>query len=72
MYRILVADDEKQTWAVYLNGKLIKDGIPYLKNGTHGVMGFFSVGKENQENMPDVPVVVSYRITDAVLHQTEE
>ncbi|MBR4385656.1 MAG: hypothetical protein IKP51_03955 [Treponema sp.] len=64
----LVADDETQTWSVYLNGELIKDNIPYLKNGTHGVMGFFSVGQEEQENMPAVPVVVSYRITDAVLY----
>ena len=39
------------------------------KGGTYGVMGFFSVGQANQEDLPNTPVVVSYRITDAELHR---
>ena len=54
---------------VYINNKLIKKGIDFMKNGTYGVMGFFSVGKATQEDLPNTPVVVSYRITDAKLHE---
>ena len=53
---------------VYINGRLIKKGIEFIPNGTYGVMGFFSVGQVTQEDLPYTPVVVSYRITDAVLH----
>ena len=53
---------------VYINNRLIKDGIEFLPNGTFGVMGFFSVGKATQEDLPNTPVVVSYRITDAEMH----
>ena len=56
---------------VYINDKLIKSGIDFIPNGTYGVMGFFSVGKVNQEDMPNTPVVVSYRITDAELHRAK-
>ena len=53
---------------VYINNRLIKEGIEFLPNGTFGVMGFFSVGKITQEDLPNTPVVVSYRITDAEMH----
>ena len=53
---------------VYINGRLIKKGIEFIPNGTYGVMGFFSVGQATQEDLPNTPVVVSYRITDAELH----
>ena len=54
---------------VYINNHLIKRGIPFIEDGTYGVMGFFSVGQANQEDLPNTPVVVSYRITDAELHR---
>ena len=54
---------------VYINNHLIKRGIPFIEGGTYGVMGFFSVGQANQEDLPNTPVVVSYRITDAELHR---
>ena len=53
---------------VYINNRLIKEGIEFLPNGTFGVMGFFSVGQITQEDLPNTPVVVSYRITDADMH----
>ena len=53
---------------VYINNRLIKEGIEFLPNGTFGVMGFFSVGQITQEDLPNTPVVVSYRITDAEMH----
>mgnify|MGYP002626392583 CR=1 FL=1 len=59
-------------WNVYINGTLIKEGIEPIANGTHGVMGFFSVGKANQEDLPNTPVVVSYRITDANLYSVSK
>ena len=57
-------------WNVYINGTLIKEGIEPIANGTHGVMGFFSVGKKSQEDLPNTPVVVSYRITDANMYSS--
>lgn len=53
---------------LYINGTKVAQNIAALKNGTYGVMAFFSVGKENQEKLPDEPVKVTYRITDGKLH----
>lgn len=53
------------TFSVYVNNTLIQSNIPALKNGTKGVMAFFSVGKPDQEDLPATPVNVSMKITDA-------
>ena len=63
--KIRIEATAKNTYSVYVNGKLIQDGIPFLKNGTKGTMAFFSVGKSTQEKLPSVPVNVAMRITDA-------
>ena len=55
---------DKNTYSVYVNGKLIQSGIQPLKKGTKGVMAFFSVGKTTQEKLPQVPVNVAMRISD--------
>ena len=38
--------------------------VPEGFGNSDGVMAFFSVGKQNQEQFPDNPVRVTYRITD--------
>jgi len=53
---------------LYINGTKIANNVTPLKNGTYGAMAFFSVGKENQEKLPDQPVKVTYRITDGKVH----
>lgn len=53
------------TFSVYVNNTLVQGNIPALKNGTKGVMAFFSVGKPDQEDLPATPVNVSMKITDA-------
>ena len=67
----LKIEEKDGKYNVYINSKLIKEGIEAPKNATHGVMSFFSVGKADQEDMPNTPVVVSYRITDAKLHKNK-
>ena len=53
------------SFSVYVNNTLVQDKIPMLKNSTKGVMAFFSVGKPDQEDLPNTPVNVSMKITDA-------
>ncbi|MBQ9239419.1 MAG: hypothetical protein IJ191_08955, partial [Treponema sp.] len=53
------------TYSCFINGTQVAAGISPLENGTAGVRVFFSVGQEQQENLPDVPVRVSYRITES-------
>ena len=53
------------TYTLFINGTKVAEKIPPLKNGTDGVMAFFSVGKSDQEKFPDNPVTVTYRISDS-------
>jgi len=60
-------EDTGKGYNVYVNGKLVKGNIPYLSNkATKGVMAFFSIGKEHQEDLANAPVQVGMRITDVI------
>ncbi|MBQ7168060.1 MAG: hypothetical protein IJR93_14065, partial [Treponema sp.] len=62
-------EDTGSSYNVYVNGKLIQGNIPYLNSrATKGVMAFFSVAKEHQEDLPKTPVNVGMRITDVKRH----
>lgn len=63
--RLKIQKDSEGFYSCFVNGSLVKDKIPSLNNGTNGSMAFFSVGKSDQENLPDNPVKVSYRIVSA-------
>ncbi len=55
-------------YSCYINGTKVASGIEPLQGSNGGVMVFFSVGKENEEKLPDTPVKVSYRITDSAFY----
>ncbi len=57
-----------RSYTLYINGSQIAVAtVPAgFVNGT-GVMAFFSVGKADQEQFPDEPVRVTYRITDSTV-----
>lgn len=59
--KVEIASDD--TYSCYINGSCVANGIKPLKNGTKGVMAFFSVGTAEEENLPETPVEVSYRVT---------
>ncbi|MBP5157880.1 MAG: hypothetical protein ILP18_08435, partial [Treponema sp.] len=62
-------EDTGSSYNVYVNGTLIQGNIPYLgSRATKGVMAFFSVAKEHQEDLPKTPVNVGMRITDVTRH----
>ena len=62
-------EDTGSSYNVYVNGTLIQGNIPYLTGrATRGVMAFFSVAKEHQEDLPRTPVNVGMRITDVKRH----
>ena len=62
-------EDTGSSYNVYVNGTLIQGNIPYLgSRATKGVMAFFSVAKEHQEDLPKTPVNVGMRITDVKRH----
>lgn len=53
------------SYNLYINGTQVNTiTVPEGFGNSNGVMAFFSVGKANQEQFPDKPVRVTYRITD--------
>ena len=53
-------------YTLYINGsKVAAFTAPNGFSNSDGVMAFFSVGKADQEQFPEVPVKVTYRITDS-------
>lgn len=53
------------SYNLYINGTNVASvTVPEGFGNSDGVMAFFSVGKQNQEQFPDNPVRVTYRITD--------
>lgn len=62
-----VEKSEEGTYSLYINGtKLISDVKP-VEKGTNGFMTFYSVGKDFQENFPEVPVEIAFKVTDFTL-----
>lgn len=55
--------DADGAYTCSVNGSKVASGVQPMKDATYGVMAFFSVGKESEENFPDAPVNVSYCIT---------
>lgn len=64
--KIEKADDT--SYNLYINGTQVNTiTVPEGFGNSDGVMAFFSVGKQNQEQFPDNPVRVTYRITDYMM-----
>ena len=61
---LTIQKEKDGTYTLSINDTVVAKKVPPLKKGTKGVMAFFSVGKEDQENFPENPVTVTYRITD--------
>ena len=56
------------SYNLYMNGTQVNTiTVPEGFGNSDGVMAFFSVGKQNQEQFPDNPVRVTYRITDYMM-----
>lgn len=56
------------SYNLYINGTQVNTiTVPEGFGNSDGVMAFFSVGKQNQEQFPDNPVRVTYRITDYMM-----
>lgn len=65
--RLKIEKTDDNSYTLYINGSKLISNIQPLKNGTDGVMAFYSVGKVDQENFPDVPVEISFRVSDFAL-----
>lgn len=58
----------EKDYTLYINGsKVTSFAAPDGFSNSDGVMAFFSVGKADQEQFPDKPVRVTYRITDSTI-----
>ena len=58
----------EKDYTLYINGsKVVSFTAPDGFSNSDGVMAFFSVGKADQEQFPDKPVRVTYRITDSAI-----
>src|SRR5574344_179912 len=64
----LKVENVEGKYNLYINGTKVASNIEGIKDGTYGIMAFFSVGKQDQEKLPDQPVKVTYRITDGTLY----
>ena len=62
---LTIQKEKDGTYTLSINDTVVAKKVPPLKKGTKGVMAFFSVGKEEQENFPEDPVTVTYRVTDS-------
>ena len=63
--KLKIEKTKENTYKLYINGKNVNTiTVPDGFGNSNGVMAFFSVGKANQEQFPDNPVRVTYRITD--------
>src|SRR5574344_1568276 len=63
-----VALNSNNKYDLYINGTKVASNIARIKDAKYGVMAFFSVGKKDQEKLPDQPVKVTYRITNGTIH----
>lgn len=62
--RLRIEDNGDGTCTISINGTQM--AVVKLAHGKIGrIMPFFSVGKADQERLPDEPVIVTYRITEA-------
>ena len=63
--KLKIEKTKENTYKLYINGKNVNTiTVPEGFGNSNGVMAFFSVGKANQEQFPDKPVRVTYRIKD--------
>ncbi len=53
------------TYNCFINGTKMAENVAPVKDSVNNLMPFFSVGKKAQEEFPDKPVRVSYRIVSA-------
>lgn len=67
--KLKIEIDDNGLYSCYINGSKVASGIQPMENTTYGAMAFFSVGKSDEENFPDSPVKVSYRITDSTVYE---
>lgn len=64
--KLKILKTSAKAYDLYINGsKIASITVPDGYGSSDGVMAFFSVGKQNQEQFPEQPVRVTYRITDS-------
>ncbi len=62
--KLKIVKTDAASYDLFINGsKVASVTAPEGYANSDGVMAFFSVGKQNQEQFPDQPVRVTYRIT---------
>ena len=65
--KLKIEKTDDTSYNLYINGTQVNTiTVPEGFGNSDGVMAFFSVGKQNQEQFPDNPVRVTYRITDSL------
>lgn len=66
--KLKIEKTDDTSYNLYINGTQVNTiTVPEGFGNSDGVMAFFSVGKQNQEQFPDNPVRVTYRITDYMM-----
>ncbi len=64
--------DSEEHYSCYINGSKIASSITPFENSDYSTMAFFSVGKSDEENFPDSPVQVSYRLINSTAYTSEK
>lgn len=67
--KLKIEIDDEGLYSCYINGTKVASTIQPMENTTYGAMAFFSVGKSDEENFPDSPVKVFYRIINSTVYE---
>lgn len=67
--KLKIEIDDEGLYSCYINGTKVASTIQPMENTSYGAMAFFSVGKSDEENFPDSPVKVFYRIINSTVYE---
>lgn len=64
--KLMIERNKDGTYNCFINGTKIAENKKIMDSSNNNVRAFFSVGKANEENFPDEPVQVFYKISKFV------
>lgn len=70
--KLKIEVDSENRYSCFINDSKIASSIIPFENTDYSAMAFFSVGKSDEENFPDSPVQVSYRLINSAAYTSEK
>lgn len=70
--KLKIERNDDGTCNCYINGTKIASNKKVMDSSNYNVRAFFSVGKAGEEKLPDVPVQVSYKISNSTVYKAKK